>query len=88
MSAKTVDEQCEFEVDKGVDPASQQLIRGLAAATLKKAEKDWNEIIRWYTQELQAGRPPIDLRTRAAGNYYAAAQKFRELSAMPRIVNR
>jgi hypothetical protein len=69
--------------DKEVEPvpeALEQLIQGLAAATVKKAEKDWNEIIRWYTKELQAGRPPIDLRILAAGSYYAAAEKLRGLS--------
>jgi hypothetical protein len=70
------------DVEPGTE-VLQHLIEGLAVAGLRKAEKEFLEITRWYIQELQAGRPPIDLRVRAAGNYYAAAEKLRKLNPKP-----
>ena len=62
---------------------SRQLIQGLAVATLRKAEEDFSDIIGWWTKEQHTGRPPIDLRLRAAAAYYAAGEKLKELVSEP-----
>lgn len=89
MCPNAVEERCEFEakeaVDRIPDSLSQQLMRSLAARTVKKADEFWIDTCRWWTEELHAGGPPIDLRIRAAAAYYAAAEKLRELSPKPKV---
>lgn len=76
--SSVVEDVLSSEVDK--EDAVRQLLRAVLVAKLKKAEQDWQDSIRWWTNELAAGRMPMDLRLRSAANLSSALEELRKVN--------